>query len=107
MPNRNHKESRLLFIREAKKLYQKEFIRWFKLTADVIPLLKIFRQVQLKIPTLYVMGDQDYMFLPAVKKVVDHHNDSILQVIPNCGHVVNVENPKSFNQLSLGFLKSI
>ena len=25
MPNRNHKESRILFIREAKKLYQKEF----------------------------------------------------------------------------------
>ncbi len=44
MPNRNHKESRLLFIREAKKLYQKEFIRWFKLTSEVIPLLKIFRQ---------------------------------------------------------------
>ena len=44
MPNRNHKESRLLFIREAKKLYQKEFIRWFKLTSELIPLLKIFRQ---------------------------------------------------------------
>ena len=38
MPKRNHKESRLLFIREAKKLYQKEFIRWFKLTSEVIPL---------------------------------------------------------------------
>ena len=107
MPNRNHKESRSLFIREAKKLYQKEFIRWFKLTADVIPLLKIFRQVQLKIPTLYVMGDQDYMFLPAVRKVVLHHQDSKLQVIPNCGHVVNVEHPQSFNQLSLGFLQNI
>jgi pimeloyl-ACP methyl ester carboxylesterase len=26
MPNKNHKQSRLLFINEAKKLYQKEFI---------------------------------------------------------------------------------
>ena len=107
MPNRNHKESRSLFIREAKKLYQKEFIRWFKLTADVIPLLKIFRQVQLKIHTLYVMGDQSYMFLPAVSKVVLHHQDSKLQVIPNCGHVVNVEHPQSFNQVSVGFLQNI
>ena len=56
MPNRNHKESRLLFIREAKKLYQKEFIRWFKLTSEVIPLLKIFRQQQIKVPTLYCNG---------------------------------------------------
>ena len=73
MPNRNHKESRLLFIREAKKLYQKEFIRWFKLTSEVIPLLKIFRQEQIKVPTLYVMGDQDYMFLPSVRSVGSWH----------------------------------
>ncbi|MDP5093430.1 MAG: alpha/beta hydrolase, partial [Polaribacter sp.] len=32
MPKKNHKKSRLLFVNEAKKLYQKEFIRWFKLT---------------------------------------------------------------------------
>jgi len=107
MPNRNHKESRLLFIREAKKLYQKEFIRWFKLTSDVIPLLKIFRQEQIKIPTLYVMGEQDYMFLPAVVKVVAQHNLSQLQIIPNCGHVVNVERPQKFNHLAIGFLQQL
>ena len=63
MPNHNHRESRLLFIREAKKLYQKEFLRWFKLTSEVNPLLKLFRQIELPIPTLYVMGSEDYMFL--------------------------------------------
>ncbi len=107
MPNRNHKESRLLFIREAKKLYQKEFIRWFKLTSEVIPLLKIFRQEQIKVPTLYVMGDQDYMFLPAVRSVVRQHELSQLQVIPNCGHVVNVERPQKFNHLTLDFLNGL
>lgn len=107
MPNRNHKESRLLFIREAKKLYQKEFIRWFKLTSDVIPLLKIFRQEQIKIPTLYVMGEQDYMFLPAVVKVVAQHHLSQLKIIPNCGHVVNVERPQKFNHLAIGFLQQL
>ena len=107
MPKRNHKESRLLFIREAKKLYQKEFIRWFKLTSEVIPLLKVFRQKQIKVPTLYVMGEQDYMFLPAVRKVVAQHRRSQLQVIPNCGHVVNVEHPQQFNQLCLRFLQRL
>lgn len=33
MPRKNHKQSRLLFIREAQKLMSKEFNRWFKLTA--------------------------------------------------------------------------
>ena len=107
MPKRNHKESRLLFIREAKKLYQKEFIRWFKLTSEVIPLLKVFRQKQIKVPTLYVMGEQDYMFLPAVRKVVEQHQRSQLQIIPNCGHVVNVEHPQQFNQLCLRFLQRL
>jgi pimeloyl-ACP methyl ester carboxylesterase len=105
MPNRNHKESRILFIREAKKLYQKEFIRWFKLTSEIIPKLRIFRKVTVDIPTLYIMGDQDYMFLPSVQKVTESHSLSQLLVLEECGHVVNVENPGKFNDGMLSFLE--
>ena len=73
MPKKSHKQSRLLFINEAKKLYQKEFIKWFKLTAEINPVLKWFRQVELNIPTLYIMGEEDYMFLPSVRLVVESH----------------------------------
>lgn len=108
MPNKNHKQSRLLFINEAKKLYQKEFIRWFKLTAEINPILKCFRQVELNIPTLYVMGEEDYMFLPSVRKVVERHfKSSQLFVIQNCGHVVNVEQPQTFNKTVLAFVQVI
>lgn len=106
MPNKNHKQSRLLFINEAKKLYQKEFIRWFKLTAEINPVLKWFRQVELNIPTLYVMGEEDYMFLPAVRQVVEkHYKSSHLFVVENCGHVVNVEQPTIFNVNVIQFIK--
>ena len=84
MPNKNHKESRLLFVREAKKRYQKEFIRWFKLTSEINPLLRFFRTVEIKIPTLYVMGGEDYLFLPTIKKVVALHETSRLYVIEDC-----------------------
>ncbi len=105
MPNKNHKQSRSLFINEAKKLYQKEFIRWFKLTAEINPVLKWFRQVELEIPTLYVMGEEDYMFLPSVRKVVEkHYKSSKLFVIQNCGHVVNVDRPLIFNQQVILFI---
>ena len=104
MPNSNHKESRLLFVREAKKLYKKEFLRWYKLTAEIIPLLKVFRQVELKIPTLYIMGAQDYLFLAPVRKLVSRHRNSKLIVLPNCGHVVNVERPELFNKRMLSFI---
>lgn len=104
MPNRNHRESRILFIREAKKLYQKEFIRWFKLTSEIIPKLRIFRKVSIDIPTLYIMGEQDYMFLSSVKKVTESHPLSKLLVLEGCGHVVNVEKPEKFNNGMLSFI---
>lgn len=107
MPNKNHKQSRLLFINEAKKLYQKEFIRWFKLTAEINPVLKWFRQQELNIPTFYIMGEEDYMFLPSVKKVVERHcKSSKLFVIENCGHVVNVEQPNIFNKEVISFIRN-
>ena len=107
MPRKNHKESRLLFVNEAKKLYQKEFIRWFKLTAEINPLLRFFRAKDIKIPTLYVMGEQDHLFLPSIKRVVKEHIKSSLYVVKNCGHVVNVEQPDDFNTKTIGFLNSL
>jgi len=105
MPNKNHKESRHLFVREAKKLYQKEFLKWFKLTADLNPLLRFYRSVRVDIPTLYVMGEEDYLFLPPIKELITHHANATLEVVKKCGHVVNVEQPLIFNKTALGFLQ--
>jgi pimeloyl-ACP methyl ester carboxylesterase len=104
MPNKNHRESRILFVREAKKLYQKEFIRWFKLTSEINPLLRFFRSADIKIPTLYIMGEEDYLFLPTVRKIAAAHTTSHLFIIEDCGHVVNVEQPLLFNRMVIGYL---
>ena len=82
-------------------------MRWYKLTSELNPLLKLFRQVELKIPTLYLMGSQDYMFLESVKHVNKEHNNSELIIVPDCGHVVNIDRPKIFNRSSINFLKKI
>ncbi len=108
MPRRQHRESRSLFIREAKKLAQKEFIRWFRLAADVNAKLKWFRMKELPIPTLYIMGDQDHMFLPSIRHLVSTHaRTARLAIAPRCGHVVNVEQPGYFNETAIGFLGSL
>ena len=106
MPRKRHSESRLLFVREAKRLCQKEFIRWFKLTSEVNPLLKLFKESDLGIPTLYVMGEEDFMFLEPVRNIVKDHKFAVLKIVKECGHVVNVEQPQVFNRLSLEFLKN-
>lgn len=106
MPKNNHKESRMLFGQEAKKLCQKEFIRWYKLTATVNPILRLFTLKEVKIPTLYIMGEQDHLFLPSIREVISVHESAQLHVIKNCGHVVNIEQPMEFNNEVLSFLKA-
>ena len=106
MPKKNHKKSRLLFVNEAKKLYQKEFIRWFKLTSEINPLLRFFRAKDIKIPTLYIMGAEDHLFLPSILNIVKNHTTSILYVVEKCGHVVNVEQPELFNTTTINFINN-
>ena len=108
MPRKNHKAARLLFVNEAKKMNQKEFIKWFQLTAEINPILRKFRAEELQIPTLYIMGSQDYMFLPSIKNIViNHSSSSILVEIQNTGHVVNVKNELVFNKETLDFIQKI
>jgi pimeloyl-ACP methyl ester carboxylesterase len=105
MPRKNHKASRDVFIKEAKKLNQKEFIRWFSLASYVNPVLKRFRKFELPIPIFYILGDQDEMFLPSIKKLIITQNVySTLFVIENCGHVVNLDKAYLFNKKVLDFL---
>jgi len=105
LPKKKHRESRTIFINEAKKLYQKEFKRWFTLTAQINPLLKLFRFKDSGVRTLYIMGEDDHMFLPSITELVKDHIFAELHVIPACGHVVNVEEPVQFNSTVIEYLK--
>jgi len=104
MPYRNHRKSRALFIREAKKLSQNEFKRWYKLTKKILPLLEKIRSYKVKTPILYIMGKEDYMFLPFVKEMVQAHESSSLITLSDSGHVVNIDQPEQFNNNLLTFL---
>ncbi len=104
MPKKNHEESRSMFVSEAKNLAKKEFLKWFRLTYDVNPLLRYFTEKEMDAPTLYIMGEEDHMFLPPVRKMVKDFNHSYLVVVEGSGHVVNVDKPEEFNRESLNFL---
>ena len=106
MPRKRNAESRLLFVSQAKKLAQAEFLRWFKMTHGINPILRYFNEKDVKLPTLYLMGDQDYMFLPQVISLVKKHEYSELSIIEDSGHVCNVEQPEVFNRLSIDFIKN-
>ena len=105
MPGKRHKEARLHFVQEAKKLEQPEFLRWFGLTLRVVPTLKHYFKKELPVPTLYLMGEDDFMFLPHIKnQIIKNHQYSTLNVIPKCGHVCNVESAEIFNNEVIKFV---
>lgn len=106
MPKKRHRQSRLLFIREAKRIAKKEIQKWYHLINELNPLLRYFSEKELKIPTLYIMGAEDYMFLGPVEKIAREHQWASLHVIPNSGHVCNVDQPEDFNHFSLRFLQN-
>ena len=104
MPRKGHAVSRVLFIREAKKLYRKEVKRWFRLVNELNPLLKYFHEKVLPIPVLYLMGAEDYIFLAPAKKIIGANKHAVLAVIMNAGHVCNVDQPAAFNSESIRFI---
>ncbi len=105
MPNPNHKESRSLFIKEAQKLYRREINRWFKLLHDVNPVLRYHNERNPAITTLYLMGDQDHLFLNPVRELVSNNRMARLITIPASGHVCNVDQPELFNKYAIRFLR--
>lgn len=105
MPNKRHKESRYIFIKEAQKIYRREINRWFKLLKDVNPLLQYQVEKNPSIPTLYLMGEEDHLFLQPVRELVSQNKMASLITIKNSGHVCNVDQPKAFNKYAVEFIQ--
>ena len=104
MPKKNHTESRSLFIHEAKKLMTKEFKRWFKLTARLTRYLNYLHHANRNEKALYVMGSEDHLFVGPAKEIVKNNPNMRLEIVADCGHVVNVEKPEAFNKIAIEFI---
>jgi pimeloyl-ACP methyl ester carboxylesterase len=103
LPRKNHEQSRILFIKEAMRMDQREFLKWFGLTKELPSVLKKVNEMTVDIPTLFIQGEQDHMFLRDLRQSLfgDFYR---LEVIKSCGHVVNVEQSEIFNSLAVSFL---
>lgn len=107
MPGPRNRESRQMFVGEARRMHNREFLKWFHLTVEVNPLLRRFGREDTVCPALYLMGSEDYMFLPHVRRLCDRLPNARLTVVPDCGHVVNIERPAAFNEAALAFIRTI
>ena len=106
MPRKKHKVSRHLFIQEARKIKHREFLRWLSLTGGIAKYLLKINEKDTHIPTMYIMGDEDYVFLEPVRRLVKIQPSSRLIILKDSGHVCNVDQADQFNKVSLQFLLS-
>ncbi|WP_280770841.1 alpha/beta fold hydrolase [Salipaludibacillus daqingensis] len=103
MPKNNHKQSRTMFIVEARKMRQDEFFRWFELTKYVKSISRNIEKC--KVPRLYISGSEDHLFIKLLKKHVPTDQYSQLVELINCGHVCNLEKSAEFNDSAISFLE--
>lgn len=106
MPKNRHKQSRIMFVNEAKRLGQKEFVKWFKLSKEIEAHYHHMKNKLIKVPKLYVMGDEDHLFLTQVKKDINTDQYALLSVINDSGHVCNVDQAQMFNDVTIDFIKN-
>lgn len=107
MPRTHHKESRNAFVREAYKLGRNEFLHWYALHSQIEGTINKVKERVTTTPKLYIMGSEDYMFLPIIRRHLQQATNECLEVIDKCGHVCNIERHKEFNRLGLDFLRSL
>lgn len=108
IPQEKYARSKNLFLNSAKRVSFDSFLGWLKLGDGLnARISKLFSQY-ITIPTLYVMGEDDKLFLPQVQETVRNGGENVsLVIVPKAGHVCNVDNKHYFNRESLDFLCNI
>lgn len=106
MPRKNHTQSRLFFVKDADKLGTKEFLKWVKILIRSKSVHQKLMITSNQVPKLYIMGDEDHIFIDGARYAVNNDPYAEIHVIKNCGHVCNLDNATEFNARSIEFLKN-
>lgn len=63
---------------------------------------------QITVPTLVVVGEEDSITpLSMAQNLADNIPDTLLEIIPQAGHLSNLEQPEIFNEAMLKFCKAL
>ncbi|MBE2941590.1 alpha/beta fold hydrolase [Anoxybacillus flavithermus] len=53
---------------------------------------------------MFVMGEEDYMFLDSVHQAILSGCNAHIAYIENAGHVYNIDQPEQFNRVTIDFM---
>jgi pimeloyl-ACP methyl ester carboxylesterase len=104
MPRKNHQKSRQVYIEQSKQLRPSEYQKWIGLYKEFRRVLNSYYFKSPEYDAMIIMGSQDHIFLEPAKAYHNYHSKTYLEIIPDCGHICNIEQPDAFNKLALKFL---
>jgi len=105
LPKKNHQFSRQMYRNQAKKLTNKEYMKWVGLYGEFFKILDECFNAPMLNQSLVVMGAQDHVFLKAAQRFAEKQKAAHLVVFEKCGHICNVEKWKEFNLVAIQFLR--
>ena len=103
MPKNNHKESRQLFVKQAKKMKRSDFLDWFNL---ILINQNFYDNREIKddnISKLYIFGSEDHLFISKANSYVEKDKNAKLHIIDGAGHMCNIDGYKEFNNVAIEF----
>lgn len=105
LPKKNHKRSRMIFVRESLQMSREMFISWLHYTMQILHSEEIMEKLKaLKVKLCFISGSEDRCFLSGTIKCVKQLENCTFKLIKNCGHVCSIERADEFNALALDFL---
>ena len=105
MPKPNHKESRLIFIQEAKLISRTVFTKWLSLIPELKKFIINLEPNSFHKRILFLSGKDDYLFSEDVKRFASKNNLFSYISVEKAGHVVNIDKPYSFNQHVIKYIE--
>jgi 3-oxoadipate enol-lactonase len=75
------------------------------ITEQVAQFDVLDRLPEIGIPTLVLCGDRDEPNLPFCREIAEHIPGARLEIIPDAGHVANLDNPEAFTKAMRRFLE--
>ena len=104
MPRQRNQKARRIYQLQAQKLSSAEYMKWVGLYEEFFRLLDQFYHYLLPVPTLVIMGGDDYIFRKGAKDFVHNQPHARLESLDGVGHICNIESPQLFNRLAVDFL---
>jgi pimeloyl-ACP methyl ester carboxylesterase len=105
LPKKNHKKSRMIFLREAIKLKRESMLAWIQYAANQNYLGSMVDKLRgIGRKTLFISGNEDHCFIKGIRNLMSKLPGAKIKEINECGHICSIEHATEFNDAAIEYL---